>query len=459
LDKGSYIAATLAPSAEFIKAQQAIPHSSRDVLAFSIPTMKEVIRTSRLPNGLTVISDEMKDLRSATLGIFLRCGARHEPIHLNGITHFIEHALFKGTVSRSMLDIAREIDRLGGNLDAFTMHEETGFAIKVVDSEIENGFGLLADLIGDPVFDQREMKREQKVIIEEIKMTDDNPEEHLGDLFNERFFKGHPLGSRIAGTPKSVRTFNRDIVSEYHSRVFTPENLIIVGAGSITHQHLVKLAKKFFGNRTNAKRLRVGAGRPRATRTVFVKQKKELEQAHMILATPFIPGTSEKRYAADLLVNIIGGGTSSRLWQKVREERGLAYSVGASGALYQDAGVFSVYAGTSPNQVQEVVDIALDEMRWITREGVTEMELELAKSQSISAIVLGLEDSGVRAGTLARMEMVHGKQISIEESLNRTREVTASEVRSLARQFFREENISFAAIGDLGKSRLKYGRL
>jgi predicted Zn-dependent peptidase len=213
----------------------------------------------------------------------------------------------------------------------------------------------------------------------------------------------------------------------------------------------VKLAKGFFSRRSNGKRMRTGFGKPKTTKTSFIKQKNELEQAHLVLATPFIPATSDKRYAADLLVNIIGGGTSSRLWQKVREERGLAYSVGASGALYQDAGVFSIYAGTSPDQVQEVVDIALDEMRWIVREGVTETELELAKSQSISAIVLGLEDSGVRAGTLARMEMVHGKQISVEDSLRRTREVKASEVRSLARQFFREENISFAAIGNLPK--------
>ena len=451
MDKGSYIGATLAPRTEFINAQEAIPHSWLDVVVFWIPRMKEIIHTSRLPNGLTVISDEMRESRSATLGIFLRRGARHEPVHLNGITHFIEHALFKGTHSKSMLDIAREMDRLGGNLDAFTMHEETGFAIKVVDSELDNAFGLLADLVGEPTFDQKEMKREQKVIIEEIKMTDDNPEEHLGDLFNEKFFEGHPLGSRIAGTPKSVRSFNHDIVSDYHSRVFTPENLIIVGAGAVTHRHLLTLAKKFFGKRLNGRNLKTGFKKPRPTRTVLVKQKKELEQAHMILATPFIPATSEKRYAADLLVNIIGGGTSSRLWQKVREERGLAYSVGASGALYQDAGVFSIYAGTSPNQVQEVVDIALDEMRWIVREGVTEMELELSKSQSISAIVLGLEDSGVRAGTLARMEMVHGKQISVEESLKKTRDVKASEVQSLARQFFRDDNISFAAIGDLPK--------
>lgn len=413
--------------------------------------MKESIRTSRLTNGLTVISDEMLGLRSATIGIFLRRGARHEPAHLNGITHFIEHAVFKGTSSRSMLDIAREMDRLGGNLDAFTMHEETGFAIKVVDTEIDNAFSLMADMLCDPVFDAKEMKREQKVIIEEIKMTDDNPEEHLTDLFNERFFKGHTLGSRIAGTAKSVRTFNQDVVTDYHSRVFTPENLIIVGAGAITHSHLLGLARKFFGKRSNGKRIRTGLSRPKASKTVFVKQKKELEQVHLVLATPFIPATSDKRYAADLLVNIIGGGTSSRLWQKVREERGLAYSVGASAALYQDAGVFSIYAGTSPDQVKEVVDIALDEMRRILREGVSETELELAKSQSVSAIVLGLEDSGVRAGTLARMEMVHGRQISVEDSLKRLRAVNASEIKSLARRFFREEDISFAAIGNLPK--------
>ena len=184
--------------------------------------MKENIQTTRFENGLTILTDKMPDVRSVTLGFFYRKGARHEPAELNGISHFIEHAVFKGTARRTALDIAIETDRLGGNLDAFTMHEETGFAIKVVDRELAKAFDLLADLLVNPRFDEKELKREQKVIIEEIKMTDDSPEDYLGELFNEKLFPDHPLGLPIAGTPKSVRTFSRDITQKFHEEVFSP---------------------------------------------------------------------------------------------------------------------------------------------------------------------------------------------------------------------------------------------
>ncbi len=210
--------------------------------------MKENIQTTRFENGLTILTDKMPDVRSITLGFFFRVGARHEPAELNGISHFIEHTVFKGTAKRTALEIAIETDRLGGNLDAFTMHEETGFAIKVVDNQIEKAFDLLADLLVNPLFDEKELKREQKVIIEEIKMTEDSPEDYLGEIFNEKLFENHPLGLSIAGTPRTVRSFNHETTRNYHETVFNASNLIIVAAGNVEHQQIVDLAEKVWSS-------------------------------------------------------------------------------------------------------------------------------------------------------------------------------------------------------------------
>ncbi len=420
--------------------------------------MKENIQTTRFENGLTIITDKMPDVRSVTLGFFFRTGARHEPSELNGISHFIEHAVFKGTKKRSALEIAIETDRLGGNLDAFTMHEETGFAVKVVDKELTKAFDLLADLLVNPTFDERELKREQKVIIEEIKMTDDSPEDYLGELFNEKLFPNHPLGLSIAGTPKTVRTFNHEITRRFHEEVFSRQNLIITAAGNLEHEQIVELAEKFFGAKAKNQKPTIKDRKPKIASPIVIKMNKNLEQAHLIIATPFVDAKSEKRYAADILTNALGGGTSSRLWQKVREEKGLAYSVGASAAMYRDCGVFSIYAGTSPKQTEQVLDISLKEMRSISKQGITIEELELMKEQSVASILMGLEDSSVRAGTLAHLEMIHGRQISIEETLQKIEAVSNEEVQELAREFFQNEKIAFAALGNLKGLKIKRER-
>ncbi len=421
--------------------------------------MKENIETTRLSNGLTILTDRMPDVRSATLGFFFRVGARHEPIELSGISHFIEHTVFKGTGKRTALEIAIETDRLGGNLDAFTMHEETGFAIKVVDNQLARAFDLLADLLTNPTFDDKELKREQKVIIEEIKMTDDSPEDYLGEIFNEKLFPEHALGRSIAGTPKTVKTFNGETTRKYHAAAFAPHNLIITAAGNIEHALIVELAGKFFSQKTNTRKPKTENRTITIAAPILIKKNPNLEQAHLLLAAPFVDARSERRYAADVLTNALGGGTSSRLWQKIREEKGLAYSVGASAAMYLDCGVFTIYAGTSPNKTGEVLDISLKELRKVVREGVTKDELNLIKEQTIASILLGLEDSSVRAGTLARLEMVHGKQISLEETLEKVAAVTLEDVQSLAREFFQTEKISFGALGDLNGLKVKRERL
>ncbi|MDQ3130104.1 MAG: insulinase family protein [Acidobacteriota bacterium] len=448
--------------------------------------MRENIETTRFENGLTILTDRMPDVRSVTLGFFFRKGSRHEPDELNGISHFIEHAVFKGTPKRNALQIAIETDRLGGSLDAFTMHEETGFAIKVVDNQLAKAFDLLADMLVNPLFDEKELKREQKVIIEEIKMTEDSPEDILGEIFNSKLFPDHPLGLSIAGTSRTVRTFNHEATRKYHAETFNAGNLIIAAAGNVEHARIVDLAERFFvtpssrrlsgvrpahRHADDAKSAALNAGRiqdsrrddgvtiPNIAAPIIIKKNKNLEQAHLIIAAPFVDAKSEHRYAADILANALGGGTSSRLWQKVREEKGLAYSVGASAAMYQDCGVFSIYAGTSPKQTEEVLDISLGEMRSIVKDGITAEELELVKEQSVASILLGLEDSSVRAGTLARLEMVHGRQISIEETLKKIEEVSLEAVQNLAKEFFRTENIAFGALGNLNGLKIKRERL
>jgi predicted Zn-dependent peptidase len=418
--------------------------------------MKLEIRETRLDTGMVILTDRMPAVRSATLGFFLRVGARHEPAELHGITHFIEHAVFKGTSRRSALDIAIEQDRLGGNLDAFTTHEEVGFAIKIIDDAMPAAFDLLADMLTEPRFDEADLEAEQRVIIEELKMVDDSPEDALGDLFNAGFFPRDALGRNISGTPDTVRTFGGEATREYHARSFTPDNLVVVAAGNIEHEEMVSMVQSagFTLSSQPEDKLKAALSTPVPTAPFIIKQRSDLEQAHLIIATPFVSATDERRYAADLLGTIIGGGTSSRLWQKVREERGLAYSVGAGAVMYEDVGVFSISAATSPEQVREVVDLCTSEMRDVVASGVTPAELDLAKQQAVTSVLLSLEDSSSRAAALAQSEMVHGRQILIDETLAAIDAVTLDDCRTIANEFFRAENAGFAALGDLRDARI-----
>ena len=421
--------------------------------------MNEDIQQTRFQNGLVVLTERMPSVRSVTLGFFYRVGARHEPRQLGGITHFIEHTVFKGTARRNALDIAIEQDRLGGNLDAFTTHEETGFAIKVVDEELGKAFDLIADMLANPRFDAADLEAEQKVIIEEMKMTDDNPEDLLGEMFNAAFFPDHPLGLPITGTPDSVRKFTHEITRDYHEQNFAAGNLVIVAAGNVEHDYVLELADSAFGARKGAASEHADARAPVPSAPFLIQHKADLEQAHLIIATPFVSARDDRRYAADLLANVIGGGTSSRLWQKIREERGLAYSVGASTAMYEDVGVFSVFAGTSPDQVGEVVDLTIAELGAVVTNGIETDELELVKQQARASILLSLEDSASRASSLAQSEMTHGRQIPVEETLARIDAVTVDDCRHIATEFFRTENIAFAALGDLSDSGVERSTL
>lgn len=425
--------------------------------------MNRAISETRFEDGLVVLSDAMPDVRSATIGFFFRIGSRDEPSELNGISHFIEHTVFKGTARRSAREVAFEIDRLGGGLDAFTAHEEIGFAIKVIDECIDQAFDLVADLLTCPRFDKADLESEKRVIIEEMKMMDDSPEEFLGEVFHREFFPGHPLGLPIAGTPETVGSFNRETATAFHQSMFTPANLIIAAAGNLSHEKLCRFARKYFSVNparwANAATTFAPARPPKPAAPIVIRQKRELEQAHFILGVPFPAAADERRYAGEILANLLGGGTSSRLWQSVREERGLAYSVGASAALFRDCGLFSIYAGTSPENIEEVIAIALAEMKSVVTGGISADELRLMKDQMRAAIILGLEDSSNRAAALANNEIVHGRQISIAETLEKLEAVSPDDVRLLAAEYFQTKNISIAAIGALPNLKINRNRL
>jgi predicted Zn-dependent peptidase len=364
--------------------------------------MIDQVQTTRLANGLAILTEHMPGLRSISIGIWVRRGSRHEASHLNGISHFIEHALFKGTRRRSARDIAIESDRLGGHLDAYTTHELTGFAFKIVDSELPKAFDLLSDLVTNPRFASDDLTREQKVIIEEMKMIEDTPEELLSELFNSAYFPGHPLGRPIEGTEQTVSSFDQAATARFHSQNYAPHNLVVAAAGNIEHGRLVELAANTFTDHPATRQGRDSKEAPAAAAPILIERKSELEQAHLIIAAPWPSAKSDDRYAASMLGTIIGGSTSSRLWQSIREERGLAYAIGAGGNTYSDIGMFTIFAGASPAQIDQIVDLSLAELRRIVREPVSEDELDLAKQQAISSILLGLESSSARVGALAR---------------------------------------------------------
>jgi predicted Zn-dependent peptidase len=425
--------------------------------------MIDDVQSTKLPNGITVLSEHMPGLRSVTAGIWVRRGSRHESPQLNGICHFIEHSVFKGTTRRTARDIAIESDRLGGHFDAYTTHEMTGFAIKVADSALPHAFDLLADMISHPRFDQKDLEREQKVILEEMKMVEDTPDELLGELFNAAYFPDHPLGRPIEGTPVTVTGFDHETTAAFHKREFSPANLVIAAAGNVEHASLVEMAEKAFNGDSRGNGTQLGGTNPDSSPTpaapILIEQKKELEQAHLIIASPWPTGLCDTRYSASLLASIIGGGTSSRLWQKIREERGLAYSVGAGGSTYSDAGVFMIYAGASPGHLDEVVDLSLDELRKVVNESVSKEELRLAKDQSISSILLGLESSSARASALARQEIIHHRRISPDEIVRRIEAVSCEDVQEVASTFFTSDKLALGALGNLNGFRVNRSRL
>ena len=424
-----------------------IPCASIEILMQETTEQTGMIQKTVLDNGLTIITEQMTQVRSASVGIWVRSGSRHEAVESNGISHFIEHTLFKGTRNRTSREIAIESDAIGGNVDAFTSREIASYYVKVLDEHLPRAFDLLGDLITNPLFSDEELDRERNVVMEEINMVEDTPDDLVHEVFVANFWPDHPLGRSILGTAQTLAGFNHDRVSTHFDSVYTPRNLVVTAAGSLDHQRFMDMVASYLGGMKDRKS-EIGSTPPNSAAPRIVLNK-ELEQAHLLLGTRCPSMVSEDRYATHVLNVMLGGGMSSRLFQTIREEHGLAYSVFSGVNTYTDAGYLSVYAATSPEQITEVLKLTMEEFAKLKNEEVPDIELQRAKDQLKVSIMLGLESTSSRMSNLARQEIFFGRQASLDEILQRIEKVTSEDVRRIAREVFRPEQFAVAALGSL----------
>jgi predicted Zn-dependent peptidase len=406
------------------------------------------IRREVLPNGLIVLTEEMQHIRSVSIGIWVKSGSRHEQAEHNGISHFLEHMVFKGTQTRTAEEIARQIDSIGGNLDAFTAKECICFNVKVLDEHLPIALEVLSDLVLNPVFDSKDIARERGVILEEIKMDEDSPDYLVHEIFTQNFWKDHPLGKPILGTKETVRHFEQPLVVDYYGKRFTPGNLIIAAAGHINHAQFVKLAaERFMHLKPVSNGLHDSVPEPAAR--IIMRNKKALEQVQICVGVPAYPISHEKRYASYILNTLLGGGMSSRLFQNVRERQGLAYAIYSELNPYRDTGCLSVYAGTSLESAPRVVELVVGEFRDLKQKRISDEELRRTKEQLKGSLMLSLESTTARMSNLARQEMYFDRFFGLDEIIERIEAVTAGELVSLANEFFHGDRIAVTVLGNL----------
>jgi predicted Zn-dependent peptidase len=414
---------------------------------------KEVrnIRRQTLPNGLTVITEQMQHIRSASIGIWLQTGSRDEDAEWNGISHFIEHMVFKGTKHRTAEEIARQVDSIGGNMDAFTAKECICFNVKVLDEHVPTALDILSDLVLNPVFDAADITRERGVILEEIKMDEDNPDYLVHEIFTQNFFKDHPLGKPILGTKETVKRFERPSVVEAYAHRFAPGNIIVSAAGNLDHDRFVDLVTKAFEHMKPWKDGKNGfhSVAPKTVSRIILRNKKALEQVQLCLGVPAYPIAHEKRHAGYILNTLLGGGMSSRLFQNIRERQGLAYSIYSDLNPYRDTGCLAVYAGTSLASASKVVQSVIQEFRNLKAKSVPEEELKRSKAQLKGSLMLSLESSTARMSNLARQEMYFDRFYDLDELIEKIEAVTAEDLTSLANEFFKTESVAVTVLGNL----------
>lgn len=390
----------------------------------------------------------MDHVRSASVGIWVRSGSRHEAAELNGISHFIEHTLFKGTRNRTSREIAVESDAIGGHVDAFTSREVASYYVRVLDEHLPRSFDLLADLVTAPLFADEELDRERNVVTEEIKMVGDTPDDLVHEVFVANFWPDHPLGRSILGTVDTLATFNHNLVANYFSGVYVPRNLVVAGAGNLDHERFVDMVGGYLGSMEDRPVNLTASAPAHAARRVVMD--KDLEQAHLVLGTCCPSLTSTDRYSVHVLNVILGGGMSSRLFQTIREDHGLAYAVFSGVNAYTDAGYLSVYAATSPDQVPDVIRLSIEEFNRFKSEPVSDAELQRAKDQLKVSIMLSLESTSARMSNLARQEIFFGRQFTLDEILERVNRVSVADVQRVAGEIFSSNDLAVTAVGQLG---------
>ena len=412
-----------------------------------------------LDNGLRLITESMPHVRSVTIGVWLTRGSRDESDERSGIAHFVEHMLFKGTDTRSAEDIAQSIDSIGGQLDAFTAKEYASYYIKVLDEHLPLAVDLLSDIVLRPAFVPEEIEREKKVILEEIKMVEDTPDDLVHELFTEHFWEGHPLGRPILGSRETVEALTPDALRRYFAGAYVGSNIIISAAGNIDHAQVRDLVERAFGMvSATGEPLN---GTPPGVVPQVISRTKDLEQSHICLGTTCYPQKHDDRYVSYILNTVLGGSMSSRLFQNVREKRGLAYSVFSGISAYRDAGNLTIYAGCANDVVEEVVDLCVAELRALKHEAVAETEIRRAKDHLKGSLMLSLENTASRMSHLARQEIYFERHFGLDETLAGVEAVTAADVQRVANELFTGQVAAATVVGaaapDLNAGRLSIG--
>lgn len=416
------------------------------------------IRRTILPNGLTILTEKMDHLRSVAMGVWIRAGSRHETPEVNGISHFVEHMVFKGTKSRSAQLIAREVDAIGGNLDAFTGKETVCFNIKVLDEHVPTALDVLSDLVLNPTFASEEITRERGVILEEIKMDEDNPDYLVHEIFTQAFWKDHPLGKPILGTKETVKRFERNTLCDFYGQRFHGSNMIFSAAGNLDHDAFVEQVTRRFESLPAGDSV-TALVPPKTAARIILKNKKALEQVQLCLGVPAPPIADESRYTTLVLNTILGGGMSSRLFQTVREERGLAYSIYSDLNPYSDTGSLCVYAGTSSDRAVQVIQLVMEQFRRLKTESLPADELRRAKDQLKGNLLLSLESSMARMSNLARQQMHFNYFFGMQEILDKVEAISEDQVMAMANHLFQPEMVAVTLLGRLDGVKLTRSQL
>jgi predicted Zn-dependent peptidase len=411
----------------------------------------EEIRETRLANGIRVVTEHMPEARSVTVGVWVGVGGRDETDELAGASHFLEHLLFKGTPARTARQIAEAIDAVGGEMNAFTSREHTAYYTRLPASGVALGLDILGDVLTDPAFRLPEVEAERHVILEEILMNLDMPEDHVHTLLAEAMFPGHPLGREVLGTRLSVESVSRDQIGEFFGHWYRPRNLVVVAAGNLSHDAIVEGIDRSLGRLDGGERPRRAA--PTGGPVPRVVLAEDTEQVHVAVGWRGIDHHDDDRYALTVANQVLGGGMSSRLFQEVREERGLAYSVYSWASTYGDSGSAGIYAGTAPARAGELMEVIDDEVAKLVASGVTEGELGVAKGYIEGSLVLGLEDSGSRMARLGRSLMARNEIVTVDEQLARIRAVSADDVGAVVARVYGGDR-SLAVIGQVDESIL-----
>jgi predicted Zn-dependent peptidase len=416
-----------------------------------------MVTAETLPSGLRLVTESMPHVRSVTIGAWLTRGSRHEAAAESGVAHFVEHMLFKGTATRSARDIAQTIDAVGGQLDAFTAKEYASYYIKVLDEHLDVAIDLLSDMLMRPAMAPDDVMKEQGVILEEIKMVEDAPDDLVHEVFAEQFWARHPLGRPILGTPQTVGSFDSPGLREYFGRTYLAPNLVVAAAGHLDHARLRDLVSRAFEGLPGGPRLN-GTQPPDVTAGLSYRQKP-IEQTHLCLGTRAYHQTHDDRHALYVLNTILGGSMSSRLFQHIREERGLAYAVFSSLTTYSDAGMMTVYAGCAAEKLGEVVDLTVAELRALRDRTVPADELTRAKDHLKGSLMLNLESTSSRMSHLARQYIHFGRHFTLDEILADIDRVTAADVQRVAGELFHSGGLAASIVGPAAGDPVSADRL